>query len=179
MPDVEAALAVIRRAIHSEVTGQRFYSDAAYYCIDTWAKEIFATLAQEEEVHTRLLLLQHEALSTGGRWLDPEQALASDAEVDITRMNLTGDEAGAEEELFPPQWSASDTVDRRADDLAALAFGIQMEKRAVALYGEQASAARDPAARKAYEFLVLEEEQHYQQLKERWEELAGIPFAED
>ena len=82
-------------------------------------------------------------------------------------------------QLFPLQWSARDTVDRRADDLSALAFGIRMEKRAIALYGEEAGAARDPAARKAYEFLVLEEKQHYQQLKEQWEKLAGIPFTED
>lgn len=87
MQDLESALAVIRSAIHDEVTGQRFYDDAARYCIDPWAKEMFATLAKEEDVHTRLLLREYEALTTQGRWIDPEMALASDAVVDITRFS--------------------------------------------------------------------------------------------
>ena len=53
MTDKEGALAVIGTAIQNEVAGQRFYNDAAFFCIDPWAKEIFATLASEEEGHTR------------------------------------------------------------------------------------------------------------------------------
>jgi len=172
--DLEGTLAVIRRAIHSEVAGQRFYNDAAYYCIDPWAKEIFANLALEEEGHTRLLLAEYEALKTGGQWLDPETALARIANVDITRLTFPDDDL--DQELFPPQWSAADAIDRRADDLAALAFGIRMEQEAIDLYTGEIEAAHDPAARQAYQFLVEEETRHYQQLRGRWEALAGIPF---
>ena len=97
------------------------------------------------------------------------------AQVDITRFTFPAQEPG--EELFPPQWSAAQVLDRRADDLAALAFGIQMEQQAIALYGEQAEAVQDPAARQAYRFLLREEAAHFQQLKDRWEELAGVPFS--
>jgi hypothetical protein len=172
--DLEDTLAVIRHAIHNEVAGQRFYNDAAYYCIDPWAKEIFANLALDEEGHTRLLLAEYEALQTQGRWLDPQTALAKSADVDITRITFPDDDLG--QELFPPQWSAADAIDRRADDLAALAFGVRMEQAAIDLYAGEAEATPDPAARQAYRFLVEEETRHYDQLRGRWEALAGTPF---
>jgi rubrerythrin len=174
MQELERALAVIRRAIHNEITGQRFYNDASFYCIDPWAKEVFATLAREEEEHTHLLLVEYESLSTGGQWLDPDTAMASDARVDITKIPFPDDEPG--EQLFPPQWSVSEAVDRTADDLAALAFGIELEQAAIALYAEQADRLTNPAAKKAYQFLVEEETRHYEQLKDQWERLAGMPF---
>jgi rubrerythrin len=178
MQDLQRALAVIRTAIHNEISGQQFYHDASFYCIDLWAKEVFASLARDEEGHTRLLLVEYEALTTEGRWIDPEVAMASDKEVDITHLTFAGDysDSGAGEQLFPPQWTAADAIDRRVDDLAALAFGIEMEERAVALYRQEAKGSQDPAAKKAYEFLVEEETRHYHELKEQWEKLAGRAF---
>jgi rubrerythrin len=174
MREVESALAVIRIAVHNEITGQRFYSDAAYFCIDPWAKEVFANLAGEEEVHLRLLLLEYQALSDEGRWLDPQLALASDAEVEIARLTFPDGEPG--EELFPAQESADQVVDRRTNDLDALAFGIEMEQRAIQLYRRYGREAEEPAAGKAYHFLVEEETRHYNQLKAEWERLAGTAF---
>lgn len=172
--ELEGALAVLRHAIHNEITGQRFYNDASFYCIDPWAKEVFATLAREEEEHTYLLLAEYESLSTGGKWLDHDTARASGAQADISKIPFLDDEPG--EQLFPPQWSISEAVDRTADDLSSLAFGIELEHRAIALYAEQAEQLTDPAAKKAYRFLVEEETRHYEWLKDRWEILAGIPF---
>jgi rubrerythrin len=174
MSDTEIALAVIRRAIHNEVAGQRFYNDASFYCVDPWAKDMFAGLAREEENHTQLLLAEYESLSSTGQWLDPDAVIASGVGVDITKFTFPDDEAA--EELFPPQWSAADAIDRRGDDLAALAFGIQMEQQAIALYEQEADSRADPAAQKAYGFLVDEERRHYRELKGQWERLAGRPF---
>jgi rubrerythrin len=175
-PDLESALAVMRHAIHNEITGQRFYNDASFYCIDPWAKDVFSSLAQEEEKHTQLLLVEYEALETQGHWVDPDEALARASEVDITTLTFSDDEPA--EELFPPQWSMGDAVDRRADDLAALAFGVRMEQEAIDLYGRERASNPDPAAQEAYEFLVEEELRHFRQLKEQWERLAGMPFSE-
>jgi rubrerythrin len=171
---LDGTLAVIRRAIHNEVAGQRFYNDAAHYCIDPWAKEIFARLAQDEEGHTRLLLAEYDALKTRGQWLDPETALTNGADVDITRFTFPDDDLG--QELFPPQWSTEDAIDRRADDLTALAFGVRMEQAAIDLYAAEAEAAHDRAAWQAYQFLVEEETRHHEQLRGHWEALAGTPF---
>jgi len=176
MPALESTLAVIRRAIRNEIAGQRFYNDASFYCIDPWAKDIFSNLAREEETHTQLLLVEYEALETRGQWVDPDKALASASEVDITKLTFSDDEPA--EELFPPQWSMGDAVDRRADDLAALAFGIRMEQEAIDLYDRERASIQDPAAQKAYRFLVEEEIRHFHQMKEQWERLSGRPFSE-
>jgi rubrerythrin len=176
MREFESALAVLRQAIHNEIAGQRFYSDASFYCLDLWAKDLFATLAREEEVHTQLLLVEYQSLETKGQWIDPHLALLNDTQVDITSFTFPDDEPV--QELFPSQWSVNQAVDRRADDLAALAFGIHMEQQAIALYGEQLEANTDAAAQEAYRFLVEEERRHYGQLKDQWEQLAGMPFEE-
>lgn len=172
--DVGAALVVVQRALHNEIVGQRFYSDAAFYCVDPWAKEVFANLARDEESHTQLLLVEYQSLETHGRWVDPKVALQKGADVDIT--DLTFADGEPVEELFPPQWSVTEVVDRRADDLTALAFGIEMEQRAIVLYAQEAAGSSDLAARHAYQFLIDEETRHHRQLKEQWERLAGIPF---
>jgi rubrerythrin len=176
MKDIETALSVIRRAVQSEIAGQRFYSDASSHCIDPWAKEVFSFLAHEEERHTQLLLMEYQSLDKYGHWIEPDDAMADTTAIDITQFTFL--EEGAGEELFPSGWSASDAVDRRADDLAALAFGIEMERQAIAVYGDQARSSTEPAARRAYELLLAEERQHLRKLTERWEQLAGIPFSD-
>jgi rubrerythrin len=177
MEDPVKALAVIRGAIQNEIAGQRFYNDAAYHCIDPWAKETFSTLAREEEKHTLLLLGEHQSLTSQGRWLSPQAALELGASVDITGITFSGDEPGVA--ILPAGRSAGEAIDRRADDLEALAFGLQIEKRSIAVYQQEADAAVDSAAREAYRFLVEEERRHYRQLKVRWESLAGRPWQED
>jgi rubrerythrin len=177
MNEIKGALKVLRHAIHNEIAGQRFYNDAAYHCIDPWAKEVFATLSRDEEIHTRLLVSQHEALSTEGHWLNLGAALASDADLDAAVMALPVDDGLVSDELFPSEQAASQTIDRMSDDLAALAFAVHLEQQAIDLYVQAAAQTNDLAAREAFTFLVEEEGRHLQELKERWENLAGRAFA--
>jgi rubrerythrin len=171
MEDLGEALAAIRGAIQNEIAGQRFYQDAAHFCIDPWAKEAFATLAQEEEKHVTLLLGEHQSLTTEGRWLPPRAALELGAEADISQISFSADEPEAA--LFPAGRSARQAIDRGADDLSALAFGLQIEERSISLYQRQADEIADPAGREALLFLVTEERRHREQLQSRWESLAG------
>jgi rubrerythrin len=170
------ALAVVRRALHDEIAGQQFYNDAAFYCIDLWAKELFDMLAKDEEEHTQLLLMEHEALTKDGRWIELEVARASKAKLDVTELDLSNDRP--DEPLFPPRWSVEAAVDRRADDLAALAFGIRMEERAIDLYDQAGRMAEDRMVREAYDFLVEEEIRHREQLRGHWEKLSGMAWEE-
>jgi rubrerythrin len=174
MEDHREALSVIRGAIQNEIAGQRFYQDAAHYCIDPWAKEAFATLAREEEEHTTLLLGEYESLDTQGRWLAPRAALELGRGADITQITFSGKEP--DPALFPDGPSPRQAIDRRADDVSALAYGLQIEERSIALYQRQADAAEDPAARDAFLFLVSEEQRHREQLRTHWENLAGKPW---
>ena len=174
MENVERALSVLRGAIENEVNGQRFYDEAARHCIDPWAKETFSTLAREEEEHTRLLLVQYGALETRGQWLDLETAWNTPLTVDVTDLFFQ-DERHVPS-LFSPDQSVGETVDRRLDDLSALVFGLGMEQKAIELYEEQLRITVDSGAQQAYEYLVLQEREHYDELKARWETLAGRSF---
>lgn len=177
MEDRRGALVAIQRAIQNEIAGQRFYDDAAFHCIDPWAKEAFSRLAREEEQHVVLLLGEYQSLSTQGRWLSSQAALQLGTTVDITQMTFSIE--GPQAELFPQEWSAEKAIDRRADDLSALALGLEIEARSIALYRREADTAPDPAAREAYSFLVEEERRHYKQLRAGWENLAGISWPEE
>jgi rubrerythrin len=173
----ESALVAVQRAIQNEIAGQRFYDDAAFHCIDPWAKEVFDRLAREEEAHVLLLLGEYESLVTLGRWLPPEAALELGTTIDITQMAFSSGSSNAE--LFPSDWSAKQAIDRRVDDLSALALGLELEERAIALYQRKAEAVEEPAAREAYSFLVEEERRHYRQLRAGWESLAGRSWPEE
>ena len=72
MEDVQGVLAVIQGAVQNEIAGQRFYNDAAYHCIDPWAKEVFATLAGEEEKHLRIMenIVEFVSRPEPGNWLE-------------------------------------------------------------------------------------------------------------
>jgi len=174
MEEQNGALVVLLRAIQNEIAGQRFYDDAARYCIDLWAKELLSTLAREEEGHAQLLLGQHDALRSGAGWLDLQEAMDRGATADVSRLTFPAE--GPAAALFPPAWSPTQALDRAADDLSALALGIEIEKLAVALYQGESDTAQDEAARDAYRFLVQEERRHYRQLTTHWERLSGAPW---
>lgn len=176
MEEQNGALVVLLRAIQNEIAGQRFYDDAARYCIDPWAKELLSTLARDEEVHAQLLLGQYDALRSGAGWQSLQAAIARGATADLRRLTFPAEEPSAA--LFPSGWSPDQALGRTADDLSALALGIEIENLAVALYKGEGAAARDDAARDAYEFLVQEERRHYRLLTTHWERLSGTPWEE-
>jgi len=176
MEEQHGALVVLLRAVQTEVSGQRFYDDAARYCIDPWAKELLYTLAREEEAHAQFLLGQHDALRSGAGWLTLEEGMARGAAADISRFVVLAEDPSAA--LFPPGWSPAQALDQGSDDLTALTLGIEIEKLAVALYQGEGTAARDGAAQDAYRFLAQEERRHYRLLTTHWERLSGTPWEE-
>jgi rubrerythrin len=167
MEEQNGALLVLMRAIQNEIAGQRFYEDAARHCIDPWAKELLATLSHEEEGHTLLLLGQYDALLSGVGWLDVQEAQARGAETDLRLLTFPAEEH-----------ATAMALERGADELSALALGIQMEKLAVGLYQEKRDTAGDEAARAAFRFLMEEERRHYEQLTAHWERLSGVRWEE-
>jgi rubrerythrin len=176
MRNQEPALNVLLRAIQNEIAVQRFYDDAASYCIDPWAKEEFANLARDREDRAYLLLCEYESLQASGRWHNGRCAGPVYAGPDLSHLTFkAGEEA---EEVFPQRWTVERAIDRRSDDLEALAFGILVEKTTLEHYQQAGQTAKEEGARKAYEYLVQDETRHYRQLKDRWEKRSGHQFAE-
>jgi rubrerythrin len=172
----QATLLVLRRGIQDDLAGQRFYFDAASYCIDPWAKEVFVTLARQKEQQVRLLLAEYESVRDFNRRNGHGPGGPGRATLDITHLTFQDDEDV--EDAFPFQLTASQHVDRRSDDLEALALGIDVERSVLDLYRQASVAARDREVRKAYEFLLRDKARHYHRLRDQWKELAGVPFDE-
>jgi rubrerythrin len=176
MRNQEPALMVLLRAIQNEIATQRFYDDAASYCIDPWAKEVFGNLAREREDRAYLLLCEYESLRASGRWHNGGSAWPVDAGPDFSCLRF--EEGEKPEDAFLQKWAVDQAIDRRSDDLEALAFGVLVEKRTLEHYQQAEQAAEEEEARQAYEYLIQDETRHYRQLKDRWEKRSGRQFAE-
>lgn len=171
MNDINNALSVLRRAMKGERDGYRFYVEAAKRSADPAGAGTFGSLARAEEDHLRLILVEHQSLSAGQGWVDPEEAMARDVEVDINKP-LPGEEAEPKKESpFSATWAAYE-VDGLAGDLAALEFGMDMEKRFYNMYREAAEQTEEPLAHQAYEFLMKEENKHFKILQDAYDYLS-------
>jgi rubrerythrin len=166
MSKQEEALAVLRRAMENEREGYRFYLEASERSADPAGQGTFRTLAKDEEKHLAILLVEYDSLSAGQGWIAPEEALAREAEVDITTPLFPGEELAVQQKSpFEATWAAYE-VEALAGDLAVLEFGMGVEEKFYKMYERAAAGTDDPLGRRAYQFLMKEENRHYKLLQD-------------
>ena len=183
----EEALAVLRRAMENEREGYRFYLEASERSSDPAGQGTFRSLARDEERHLALLLVEHNSLSAGEGWVDPEEALTREVEVDITKPLFPGEKLAPQERSpFEATWAAYD-IEGLAGDLAALESGMNIEEQFYKMYGKAAAETEDPLGHRAYQFLMKEENRHFKLLQEahnylsdnkHWWDAWELPFFE-
>jgi len=162
----EEVLAVLRRAMESEREGYRFYLEASERSADPAGQGTFRSLARDEERHLALLLVEYNSLSAGEGWVALEEAMSHEVEVDITKPLFPGEELALQEKSpFEATWAAYD-VEELAGDLAVLAFGMGVEEDFYKMYEQAAAETDDAVGRRAYEFLMKEENRHYKLLQD-------------
>jgi rubrerythrin len=161
----EEALAVLRRAMENEREGYRFYLEASERSADPAGQGTFRTLASDEEKHLALLLVEYDSLRAGQSWVALEEAMAREVEVDITKPLFPEDEMAPQRKSpFEAMWAAYE-VEALAGDLAALEFGMSVEEDFYKMYEKAAAETDDPLGRRAYQFLMKEENRHYKLLQ--------------
>ncbi len=170
MTDLNSTLDILRRAMKGERVGYNFYMEAAKRSADPAGAGTFRSLATAEEDHLRLIFVEHQSLSAGEGWVDPDEAMAREVEVDITKP-LPWEETEPPKTPFAETWAAYE-VEAMAGDLAALEFGMDMEKKFYDMYKEAAAQTDDPLARRAYDFLLKEENKHYKILRDAYDYLS-------
>ena len=184
----DEVIAALRWAMDGERRGYRFYIEAAERSADPVGKNTFRNLASAEQEHLLLLFVEHESLNAGRGWVDPEEALTRQVKLDISKPLFPGDEEASEGagSPFGDTWAAYET-DGMAGDLAALEFGMEMERRFYKMYAESAAEAASEGARRAYEFLMNEENEHFKLLQDahsylgdnkHWWDEDELPFFE-
>ncbi len=165
MSKQEEALAVLRRAIENEREGYRFYLGASERSPDPAGQGTFRSLAKDEERHLALLLVEHNALIAGEGWVDPEEAIKRKVEVDMTKPLFPGEELAPQKESpFEATFAVYD-VGKLEGDLAVLDFGMKVEEDFYKMYEEAAAETDDVVGRQAYQFLMEEENRHFELLQ--------------
>jgi rubrerythrin len=159
-PDAQrSGLVALEVAIQTEKDGRDFYARAAERTSDPGGKVLFASLADDELEHLRLLQSQRKALTEDGRWL-PSAASEEQRVREIGGAPIFGRETLAR------------NVDTYTSELSALRMAYLIERDAVTFYTRAASETEDPDGRVTYERLVVMEKEHQGILEEEYNALA-------
>jgi len=153
---------VLRRGMSLERDGYNFYMEAAENASDERGAAMFRDLANQEVDHLKLLLAEYRALDADEGWVPHDEAMDQSFDIDSADPDLPGQEPPEEYQL--PVF----TLDREVSlegDIAALDFGLETEDITRDLYAHGAEESDDERAREAYEFLVEQEERHYELLQ--------------
>lgn len=157
---LDSALVAIDIAIQTEKDGHEFYLGAAAKSSDSQGKALFASLAEDELEHLRLLQAQRDALTGERRWL-PRSAPAAEApRTRVLGVPIFSHEALARE------------INAYTSELSALRMAFLIEKDAVAFYGRAAAETHDPDGKAVYEYLVAMEKDHQRILEQEYNALA-------
>lgn len=152
---------ILRRGMSIERDGYRFYMRAADRASEKQGEEMFRDLAHQEVDHLHLLLVEYAALEAGEGWIPYEEAIERELSFDPEEPDLPGEEPPAEDApVFSPKRECS-----LEGDIEALDCGLETEAISRELYAQGAEQADDDHAREAYEFLVEQEERHYELLQ--------------
>lgn len=165
--DWKSPLGILRRAMDIERDGYRFYTEVAKIAAGPRGRDMFLSLAADEEKHLRLLLVEYRSLEQGKGWIDPTRAMYQDFPLDPANPDLPGEDYP---ETFPIFTPARETAIE--NDIAALEFGMETEELSVDLYRDAAAKSTDPLAKQTYEFLTGEELKHFDLLKNSRDYLA-------
>lgn len=153
---LHSALMVVDLAIQTEKDGREFYLGAAQKTRDPQGKTLFASLAEDELDHLRLLEAQREALTKEKRWL-PHTAQPQEARP----AEFKGAPIFSREAL-------DQGVNTYTSELSALRMAYLIEKDAVAFYSRAASETDDPGGKALYEYLVGMENDHQRILEQEY-----------
>jgi len=152
------SLEILKQAILLEKRGKAFYTNAAENAKDADVKQIFQTMADEEDDHVRFLAEQFKKYRDAGKF-------------DATNLPVIEDDTVAEQVLTE---KIKDKISAASFEAAAISSAIDMENRAIAVYSERAKDATDEEEKKFYLWLANWEKGHHrllyqldQDLKER------------
>ena len=151
----QSVAAGLLKAIKAENDGYHFYSMAAGNTTDAKGREVFKTLAAEEQDHIRFLKAQVESVLKTGQ-VDTNVKLGPKADLSDASPIFSDD--------------IRKNIGQADREMSALSIGIQLELSAVNYYKEQAEAAGEGPVREFYGELADWELGHYYALL-RQEEL--------
>lgn len=157
--DKDTALEALQQAACNEEETRQFYLEVAQRTIDQRGREMFLSLAEEEEVHLRTVKAQYEALQAGRGWvvfeeLPPCEPTALEIPLSARARELLAKEVRAD-----------------ASDLDALLLGMQIEHKSYDFYQQAAAQTTDPDGKALYQSLAAAERTHFDVLMLNYEHM--------
>lgn len=147
---------ILRDAIKLEQEGERYYEMAAANTLNALARSTFRALAERERRHAELLRAYCDAVAQGGQCPTPEQ-------IDAAPYSL-GDTA---KEIFDRARDELGSGSILPEDLDELYEGaIELERKSIELYEQQAEAADVEEHEEFLRYLVDQEKGHLRLLSE-------------
>lgn len=158
--DNKLALAILEQGMSIESEGRQFYLKAAETTANKEGREMFGTLADDEQKHYNLIKKQYGALFSEGRWVKSTE---------VKRINID-----LEKPIFPKGRIALEkTIDIKFSEKDALLFGLDIEMKSHELYRDAALKIEDPLGKQMFEFLTGQEQTHFDTLMMRYDLLFG------
>ena len=158
--DLEIILArdALEMAIANEQQGLHFYNHAIEATGDATTREVFTSLAAEEEEHLGVLQAEFDDLRQRHAWLDDEPALL---QFDNERL----------ESIFPKGREHIRQMVRSASPSEALQAAMDAERRSCEFFRHYANQVDKPQGRAIFEQFAIEEERHLKVIREAYDEL--------
>lgn len=150
-------LEVLQSALNMEVQGKEFYSKASQESNNRLAKELFARLADEEDLHRKRFEEVYETLKRGQSW--PEVEPPCDA--GRTLKSLFAEATAA----------LGSKIEVAESELEAIKLAMDMEAKSFTLYNSRGEESTFPVERRFYESLAAEERGHRLALLDSYEYL--------
>lgn len=146
----------IQLSLFIEKQGLVFYEKAAKNAGDPEIKAVFSRLAEEEKEHI-------QSLQAKARFLQPvllkKSNLKKNADVDLyIAREVKG-------KVFPEVCGKGEKIPEPANDMEALEFGIESEKRSIEVLSRLLIEERKIDVRVIFSHLVVEEKRHLAELE--------------
>ena len=148
------ALDIIKGAILLERKGKTFYEATARSTRSDAVREIFETMAAEEEKHIDILSKHYESLVLAGK--------LSDLKYDVKPQNISTSVLTKK---------VREQITAASYEAAAITAAMAMEDTAVKFYSEQAQTTTNPLEKELFDWLANWEKTHLQFLSDLDNEL--------
>lgn len=153
--DVTRCIEILNDAIAFEEEGIRFFSTRAETTTSEMEKAIFLSLAKDEQGHrAHLIELRDDLIRTH----------------DLSPLGETEDEHRTAREIFETAIEGvQDPYEYQQEDLQILEGAMEVERKGYHMYSKAAAEMTSPDAKKLFEHLAAEEQEHYDLLKNTYE----------
>jgi rubrerythrin len=159
--EVTKAIGALKMAIRVEQNGHRFYRRAAEETDDPKGRELFNSLADDEEAHESILRTRLRALEREGAWKD------------IAAEEWPGDGPFTGDDPIFSRERIEEGVHDYTSELSALRMAYLIEKNAVEFYTKAARETQDPVGKAMYQDLADWERSHQRVLEQEYQFFAG------